>query len=180
MSNSKHFSKHDSWETPDYIIDMARSVLGAIDLDPASSFQANQRVGATKFIGLPNDSLEMAWAIDKPVSIYLNPPGGKAGNKSKTGLFWKKLIDLRDTGKLKHAIFMSFSIEALQHTQLLPVDSLCYFPLCIPRRRLVFIDPTGCNRASPTHASAIAYVPGTLNNSKTFREVFSEIGAILN
>lgn len=164
--------------TPPEIIELARTVLGTIELDPASSVYANQFVKAAKIYTQDVDALSLARWADFPTSIYLNPPGGKSGNKSVTGLFWDKLMEHLDAGLLSHAIFMSFSVEALQSTQLSSRRPMMDFPICVPRRRIRFVDPGDATKQQPSHSNAIVYVPGVVNRTSVFKEVFSAIGCV--
>lgn len=123
--NIKHSSRTDLWYTPMPIINLIREVIGTIDLDPASDLFGNSRIQATKYLTSEDDGLVSEW--DPYCSVYCNPPGGKIGNKSQVGLFWKKLMEYRDSGTLKHAIFMAFSIEAFQSTQRKGFQSMAEF-----------------------------------------------------
>ncbi|MFA9201952.1 MAG: hypothetical protein ACEQSC_00170 [Candidatus Nanopelagicaceae bacterium] len=151
-----------------------------IDLDPASCISANKTIEAKVIITRKLDSFSIPWAYPhRPVSIYLNPPGGKTGSKSNVQLFWDKLMATRDSGLLEHAIFMGFSLENLQVTQGGESKlSICDFPVVIPSKRIKFISPDG-QFNSPTHSNVIAYIPGLTNNTGLFKEVFSPIGAIM-
>src|SRR5262249_4144059 len=62
--------KNNEWFTPPDILEMARSALGAIDLDPASCEEANQAVKAARFYSLKDDGLKQEWHG----RIWLNPP----------------------------------------------------------------------------------------------------------
>lgn len=171
--NIQHSSRNDTWFTPVSIIKMARAVLGQIDLDPASDAIANQDVQATEFITAAQCGLATPWTYG---SIWLNPPGGKIGNRSRTGLFWEKLMRHRDSGLLTHAIFMAFSAEALQNTQGKTTLPMMAFPFCVPAKRIQFVF-RGVEKTQPSHSNAVVYVPGILDKTEKFLEVFSELGA---
>lgn len=178
--NIQHSCRQDDWMTPLYIIEMVRKVLGEIDLDPATTEFANkERIKAKKFFTAQDDGLSKLWGdFDKPVSVYLNPPGGKLGNQSKTVLFWKHLMEIHNLDGLKHAIFMAFSIEALQSTQNRGCFSIGEFPCCIPAKRIKF-DSTGpVAKMAPSHSNVIVYVPGTIDKTEDFKRVFSKIGLV--
>lgn len=176
--NILHSSKNDGWQTPAYILDAVHEVLGDIDLDPASTECADINVCAKRFITKEENGLYARWQEigGEPITIFINPPGGKLLNKSMSGLFWDRLMDYSDQGLVKHAIFLAFSIEALQTTQVNSRRSISHYPFCVPRTRLKFLDPTDGRRVSPTHGQAIVYVPGTVDDTNLFVTVFSKIG----
>lgn len=172
--NIQHSSRTDEWYTPLEILVMVRSVLGQIDLDPASSAEANDRVAALKYFDQFDDGLKQDWGKDK--AIFINPPGGKTGNKSNVALFWKKLMG----SEIKHAIFMGFSIECLQTTQGKGVRSAMEFPFCVPSSRIKFFYPHNPKKSSPSHSNVIIYVPGSEDRTDLFCDVFSNLGAVAN
>jgi ParB family chromosome partitioning protein len=55
------------------VIEVARAVLGAIDLDPASCAEANETVRAAAFYTPRHDGLRRPWFG----RVWLNPPYGK-------------------------------------------------------------------------------------------------------
>ena len=71
--NVMHFSRDDSWRTPIWILDLVREVLGDIDVDPASSFEANENVRATSYLTKEDDGLFTTW-FTEPKTVYVNPP----------------------------------------------------------------------------------------------------------
>lgn len=178
---AKHSSKNAKWVTPPWLVTMIREVLGNIDLDPASSEFANQYVRANRFFTEEDDGLMKDWTGG---SIYVNPPGGRTTADSIHGyatlpqLFWDKLMDQHlNSPSFIHAIFMVFNIEMLQTSQNKQSPSVIEFPFCIPAKRVKFIDPdSGMESKNPTHANAIIYVPGNVNNMLKFEKVFNDIG----
>lgn len=172
MKNVKHSSGSDRWFTPQHIIDMAREVLGEITLDPASEEIANKRVNAQHYLTKDDNGLTAEWIAG---SVFLNPPGSKLSGKSISSLFWRRLMEHRDSGKLTHAIFVGFSIEQLAISQSYHSKWMLDFPVCIPPGRLHFMNPESeSNR--PSHNNVIVYVPGSIDNTDLFVEIFSQIG----
>lgn len=160
-------SRSDEWNTPKYLIDMVCDVIGPIELDPASDATANCTVQAEKIITKEQDGLVTPWG--NPKTIFLNPPGGKIGNRSKAQLFWDRLLD----STFEQAIFMGFSLEQLQTTQR-SRQSILDFPFCVPSKRIRFISPNGKFNA-PSHSNVIAYIG---HFPIKFYDVFSKIGKV--
>ena len=163
----------DGWFTPPDILDRARIVLEGIELDPASCEEANEKVKAERLFTFKDDALEQEWDAR---SIWLNPPGGKTSNKSNTVLFWQKLRSSR----FNHAMFMAFSLEALQTTQKPGYSSIGEFPLCIPSKRLAFYRPGWVKGKAPSHSNVVVYVPGITARTDVFVEQFKDVGVLLN
>lgn len=170
-----HSSRSDRWGTPRQIADMARKVLGRVDLDPASEPYFNRTVQASRFFSEEDEGLQKDWQAR---SVFLNPPGGKKGNRSLSGLFWEKLMQERAAGQVGHAIFLGFSVELLQSSQRCELGSICDFPFCVPRRRIQFESPEGVlNNQRPSHSNVIVYVPGYIDETELFLRTFGELGA---
>lgn len=177
--NVMHSCRNDDWLTPVYLLDMAKEVLGEIDLDPASSEMGNARVRAKQYRTVATDGLQGAWGSPQfPRTIFLNPPGGKVKNLSKTALFWKKLMHERDLWNVRHAIFLAFSAEALQNTQGKDCDPIMSFPFCVPAKRIRFDFPGPALKSAPSHSNVVVYVPGRVDETRRFRDVFGRIGAV--
>lgn len=174
--NIQHSSRTDQWFTPQDIINRATYVLQGIDFDPASSIAANKRIKAITI--LTEKSLETPWPLQQ--SIFLNPPGGKSGNNSNTALFWKKLMEYRASGSLKHAIFLAFSLEALQTTQGKGCPSLGDYTFCVPKQRIRFLNEDGSIGKAPSHSNVIAYIPGSVDRTKEFIAGFCSLGTIIH
>lgn len=173
MTAAHHQSKSQEWGTPMDVIEAADAVLGGIDLDPASSHEFNTRVQARLYYTAADNGLALPWYGH----VFLNPPGGKDGNRSVATLWWRKLVCEVREGRASHAIYVAFNINQLQVAQ--AEDELCLldFPFCVPRQRLRFVD--GRASSSPAHANAIVYVPGSVNETRVFEGRFSELGKVV-
>ena len=65
-------SESNEWYTPSEYVEAARSVLGCINVDPASSDKANETVKAATYFTKEDDGLSHDW----PGRVWLNPPYG--------------------------------------------------------------------------------------------------------
>lgn len=169
--NAQHLSMSQEWFTPQPIIEAAREVMGGIDLDPASSSEANKRVRAGVFFNKDIDGLEHEWHG----RVFLNPPGGKRGLISIPFLFWEKLADRFCRNKVSEAVFVAFSLEQMQVTQS-AFHSVLDYPFCVPSKRMKFTPGSGQKAKSPTHSNAIVYLGP---NKDKFRSVFSQFGKVV-
>lgn len=184
-ANPRHSSAKENWGTPSWIAEASRSALGGIDLDPASSADANKVIQAGHYFTKSDNGLARIWRIDQEttglLSIFLNPPGGKTDDgKSKVKLWWLKMLHQIDGPYFGHALFLSFSIEAVQVSQIGCQRSLLDFPTCFFARRVDYIDPvTQKPVKGNTHSSCITYVPGWKNETFRFYNTFSEFGKVV-
>lgn len=184
--NNRHTSNKSNWITPPWLIEAARGVLGRIDLDPASSTQANETVQAQAYFDEQRDGLLEQWRLSlhfpKPRCIWLNPPGGKTpSGESQTKRFWQRLLrERKHNVEFGHALFLAFSIETAQTTQLKCEHSLLSFPTCFLKRRVAYINPeTGKPTTGMTHSSCITYISGRLDHTEQFVNIFSQFGEIV-
>jgi DNA N-6-adenine-methyltransferase (Dam) len=176
--NVQHSSRSDLWYTPNYIVSLAHSTLGQIDLDPASDVEANKVVKASKIITAEQDALSLDFWCYYPRTIFMNPPGSKLKGKSKSILFWDKLMHHYKCGLVKHAIVIGFSIEQLAISQQCEIP-MTEFLCCIPRKRIAFVDPNNDAKSSPSHSNVIVYIPGKIDKSELFKHNFSSLGSMV-
>jgi len=173
--NAMHLSESAEWFTPVEIITATHSLMGAIDLDPASNHAAQKRVKAAAFYDEERNGLVRQWNG----RVFLNPPGDKQGRLPKA--FWSKLIQEYVYGDVTEAVYLGFSLEQLVSLQSNTVGALVLslspldFPLCVPKRRLSFMQPDGTVVKGNTHGSFISYLGW---RQSRFREVFKDIGDI--
>lgn len=85
---------NDFW-TPPWLVRLARTALGGIDLDPATHKDANEIVGAETFFTRNDDGLNRDWFG----RVWMNPPYGDA-----TGVFIAKLLDEISSGRVTAAL----------------------------------------------------------------------------
>jgi len=147
----QHLSKNQKWRTPKPIIDVARDIMGSIDLDPASSIDANEMIKAGKIFTIEDNGLAQSWKGYG--NVWLNPPYGKVlvnGKKRSSKMIWLgKLIAEFGAGNIKRAMFLTTASTGekwfdmiWQHANL----------VCFPRR----IKFEGTSSSNPG-SSVIAY-----------------------
>lgn len=158
---SRHLPQHSSSTnehyTPLEIINAARSIMGEIDLDPASCALANKNVHAKAYFTRDDDGLTRPWGG----RVFLNPPGGKRDGHSVATAFWNKLVGEYDAGRVYCAFFVVFNPNLLFTSQ----DSTpaLKFPVCFPRRRLSFLGVARSGELeaqdAPPHHNALVFLP---------------------
>lgn len=193
-----HSADSDEHFTPALVTAGAVLVLSRIDLDPFSCQLANTCVGASMFYGpgpgsAGDDGYAEAWgAEDEPQRLFVNPPSTRVLRKPerapkalvKPGALhaWWKLIDEYHAGHVAQAIFLSFNMSLLQTAQRFGYPAPYQFPFVVPDKRLKFWGVArGPGEGSPSHASAIIYLPEKrAHNTSTarFERAFDCFGAV--
>lgn len=122
-----------SWYTPAAIVEAARLALGGtIDLDPASCAVANRTVMARRFFTAADDGLAIEWG--KGGTIFCNPP-------SPPRPWWDLVNGEVLSGRWGRAVFVGYSIEALQQFQ--RGGLLNHWHMCIPSKRIRYETTAG-------------------------------------
>ncbi len=183
----QHSSESVEHPTPAEVVRAARITLGTIDLDPASTPALNQSIKAGRIYTVVEDGLRREWFG----RVFLNPPGGrlrardlpnnegriwepvKGGRaESSAKIWWEYLVAEWSAGRVKSAIFVSFTLELLRTSQQSPLP-IQRFPRCYPRDRLCF------KGNDPTHANVLVYIPPMLDIASdhiTFFHAFERLG----
>ncbi len=156
-------SESNEWYTPSMYIEAARNVLGGIDLDPASSAQANEAVRADRFFDAAANGLEQEWHGQ----VWLNPPyGGLSAD------FTAKLLAEYHSGRVMEAILL---VNA-NSTDTGWFQPLWDYLLCFTKGRINFEAPGGASSGS-THGSVFVYV-GEHSHGE-FVQTFEKFGAVV-
>lgn len=177
-ANAQHSAATPEHYAPPEFIEAARATMGAIDLDPATAPRVNAaHVRAPHLFTRKDDGLTRA----RFGRVWLNPPGGRVGNRSSAAFWWSKLADEWSAGRVEQAVFLGFSIELLTTSQGSRVWP-CSLPFRIPRRSIEFLResaeeafvPGEC----PTHANVIVFLPPADEAEAAFDASFSKFGMV--
>lgn len=148
---------NNEWYTPGWIIDLAKEVLGRIDLDPASNNIANMTVLAHDFYTKETDGLKCPWNGQ----VWCNPPYSPALIKK----FTAKFLEEYESGNMKEGIILTNS----------GTDTLWNIPLAkgvqaYTLGRISFLMPDGSEKGKGSRGSVFTYFGP---NKDKFIEVFT-------
>jgi len=147
--------------TPSEYIEMARRVMGSIDLDPASNEYAQEIVKAEKYYTIDDDGLSMEWKGN----IWLNPP---YANKLIIQFIDKAISEKEVTQAI---ILTNNNTDTQWFKKLFNWSDI----LCFTTGRINFYKRDGTISA-PTNGQTFFYKG---NNYKQFTEEFKRIGLIM-
>lgn len=151
------------WYTPAEIIEAARSVMGGIDLDPASCEYANSVVKAERFFTEDDNGLEQDWSG----RVFLNPPFAHPTVK----FFAEKLLESFGSGQAVEAVWLSNAcVDVGWWHQLASVGMVCFH-----RGRIKFYGPDETLQP-PTLGQSIIYLGA---NRDLFKTTFSQLGVVM-
>lgn len=152
----------DEWFTPAHVVELARQVLGRIDLDPASCEFAQRTVQAVRWFGKAADGLSQPWHG----RVFLNPPYSHPLVARFTG----KLVDEFSAGRVTAAITVVNNATDAEWFQRL----LAQFPACFTRGRIRFYR-VDRKPISPRLGQVFFYLGGDVAG---FEHVFGAVGIV--
>jgi hypothetical protein len=154
------------WYTPARYIEAVRECLGGIDLDPASSAQANETVGAMRIFS--HSGLERQWQG----RVFTNPPYGKTDDgKSLAAAFCVKAIEEYESGNVEACIILINSL----HSQTWQAP-LYKYVVCFVDHRIQFISGDGEENKNPTFQNIFVYLGSDVAR---FANVFGKFGYVM-
>lgn len=152
----------NEWYTPIEFINAARSVMGSIDIDPASNDTAQEQIQAGDYFTKERDGLAQEWGGN----IWLNPPYGDL-------LPWvEKLLAEFEAGRTQQAILLVNTANSPQWSRLLWHSM---FTVCLLDRRVRFWRPDRAEAKGTAQDQMIWYVG---YETDKFRREFEAYGAI--
>jgi len=159
---------NNEWHTPARYIELARKVLGKIDLDPATTEIAQRTVRAAEYFtfkSADDNGLTKPW----PGRVWLNPPY----SPKEIAAFVAKLCAEYGTGRTTAAIVLTHNYTDSAWFQMM---ARLASAICFTDHRVRFEDPDGVPCA-PTQGQAFFYL-GKSGVAK-FEGAFSAIGLIV-
>lgn len=166
MNNSQLINQTSlryEYYTPSNIIESARFVMGSIDLDPASSEQANKIVRAKKFYTEQDNGLGQPWFGN----VWLNHPFGRTANR----IWIKQLCMGHADGRINQAMCITYACTSENWFQ-----PLFDYPMCFLSPRTNYYLPDGSILKGVTKGSVVTYLGPW---KRIFLSEFTQFGKIL-
>jgi len=153
----------NEWYTPQEFVEKAFAVMGGIDLDPASSDEANQTVKATQYFTESDDGLSKAWCG----RVWLNPPY----SRDLMPKFCEKLASHVDAGEVSSAILVAHNNTDTGWFHRLSQSCAA---ACFPSKRIRFY--RGKDVAAPVNGQVFFYFGEDVS---AFKSEFQSIGWVV-
>lgn len=153
-----HNSGENEWYTPKRYIESARKVLGTIDLDPASSEEANKIVKAGGFHSIENDGLTEGWFG----KVWMNPPY----SSDLIGLFTEKFTQHFNNLDISEGIVLVNNATETAWFQFMTKRASS---ICFPKTRIRYWSPNK-ETSTPLQGQAFLYFGDNTNFENEFKK----------
>lgn len=155
------FTGNNEWYTPARYVDLARDVMGGIDLDPASNDHAQKTVKAATYYTAETNGLDKEWQG----RVWMNPPY----SRTLIGRFVGKLVAEHEAGRVREAVVLTHNSTDTAWFGALASAATAF---CFTSGRIRFVSPTR-PRAAPAMGQTFTYLGP---RPERFAGVFAEIG----
>lgn len=109
---------NNNYMTPVWLLEIARNVLGCVDLDPCTEKTANDTgLQVKKYFTIEDDGLHQPWGGN----VFCNPPGGMHGSESSQLVWLRKCIKEHENNGCD-VFFLSFNLSLFQQIGMRNVD----------------------------------------------------------
>jgi phage N-6-adenine-methyltransferase len=168
-----HNSGNNEWYTPTEIIAAVHEVLEGIDLDPASTPEANMIVRAEKFYTAEDDGLRCPWDAG---TLFMNPPYSSGLIERFVERLLEHLNRTRDEIDDGYPFVGEAIVLVNNATETRWFQSMAdrADAICFPRGRIKFWHPSK-DSAAPLQGQAILYFG---DNVSEFAAAFNHFGRI--
>jgi len=155
-------SGNNEWYTPIEYINSAKSVMGGLDLDPASNDFAQTQIKAKEYYTAINCGLSKEWKGN----VWLNPPYSR-------GLLDKFIEKLTSESNISQYVCLVNSSTDTKWCHSLMDDADA---MCLTKGRISFLDKNG-TKSNGNSRGQIFFYKG--DNIKSFKEEFRKYGKVV-